>query len=147
MALRRVISLILLMALLSCLGAIEAGAKQKQSDEGPLPPNEIQGKAPSNYLTLKRMHVPVVVDKNQRFRSLEVEVWLLPLDEANMARARSAKKAIIAGVEDDFANYDWEVFEDSERGPAMAKKIVAGAVERVSGAKLQDVLIKTLVIH
>jgi hypothetical protein len=137
--------LILLMVLV--LSPLAADAKQKKDDEAPLPKNEIKGKAPSSYLALSRLHMTVIVDKNRHYRSLELEVWLQPKDEENLALARSAKKAIMAGLQEDFSNYDWEAFEDSKKGPDIAKKIVASAVERVSGAKLQDVLIKTLLLR
>jgi hypothetical protein len=137
--------LILLMSLLLLPASLDA--KQKKDEEGPLPQNEIKGKAPSNYLALSRLHMSVLVDKNRRYRSLELEVWLLPTDEENLALARSAKKAIMAGLSDDFSNYDWEAFQDSKKGPEIAKKVVANTVERVSGAKLQDVFVKSLILR
>ena len=124
-----------------------AQAKQKGADTTPLAPNEINGKASSGYLQLSRMHMSVLVDRNRQYRSLELEVWLQPTDEENLALARSQKKAIMAALQDDFANYDWEAFQDSKKGPDIAKKIVASVVERVSGAKLQDVFIKTLLLR
>lgn len=137
----------LLAAFLLSLSLHTAEAKQKQSDEAPLPKNEITAKVPSNYLALSRLHMPVLVDSNRQFRSLELEVWLLPINEENLALARSQKKAIMAGLQEDFSNYDWEAFRDSKKGPDIAKKIVASTVERISGAKLQDVLIKTLLLR
>jgi len=136
---------ILLSALL--ILPVMADAKQKKDDDAPLPHNEIKGKAPSNYLALNHLHLPVMVDKNRRFRALDLEVWLLPVDEDNLALARSAKKAIIAGLAEDFSNYDWEAFEDSKKGPEIAKRVVATSVERVSGAKLQDVFVKDLILR
>jgi hypothetical protein len=136
---------ILLAALLAL--PLAAAAKQKADDTGPLPKNEIKGKAPGNYLALSRLHMSVLVDRNRQYRSLELEVWLLPKDEENLALARTAKKAIMAGLQDDFANYDWEAFQDSKKGPEIAKSIVTAAVERISGAKLQDVFVKTLLLR
>lgn len=124
-----------------------AAGKAKQDDTGPLAPNEINGKVPSTYLALSRLHIPVLVDQNRQYRALELEVWLEPKDEENLALARSQKKAIMAALQDDFSNYDWEAFKDSKKGPDIAKKIVSSVVERVSGAKLQDVLIKTLLLR
>jgi len=138
-------SFLILAALLVSLPA-EAG-KPKQDDSKPLAPNEINGKVPSNYLALSRLHIPVLVDQNRQYRALELEVWLEPKDEDNLALARSQKKAIMAALQDDFSNYDWEAFKDSKKGPDIAKKIVSSVVERVSGAKLQDVLIKTLLLR
>ena len=144
----RPFSLLSLFAVLLLIGSLQsADAKQKQNDEAPLPQNEVKGKAPSNYLALSRIHMPVLVDSNRQFRSLELEVWLQPTDEENLALARSAKKAIMAALQEDFSNYDWEAFQESKKGPDIAKKIVSSAVERVSGAKLQDVLIKTLLLR
>ena len=134
-------------AFLLAVSLQSAEAKQKQNDEAPLPQNEFKAKVPSNYLALSRLHMPVLVDRNRQFRSLELEVWLQPADEENLALARSQKKAIMAALQEDFSNYDWEAFQDSKKGPDIAKKIVASTVERVSGAKLQDVLIKTLLIR
>ena len=147
MIVRRIALFSLVATLLFAVSPQGADAKQKQTDDAPLAKNEIQGKAPSNYLALSRLHMPVLVDKNRQYRALELEVWLQPTDEENLALARSQKKAIMAGLQDDFSNYDWEAFQDSKKGPVIAKKIVASTVERVSGAKLQDVLIKTLLLR
>jgi hypothetical protein len=122
-------------------------AKDKKTDDAPLAANEVKGKAPSNYLALSRLHMSVLVDQNRQYRSMELEVWLLPKDEENLALARTAKKAIMAGLQEDFSNYDWEAFQDSKKGPEIAKKIVSNTVTRISGAKLQDVLIKTLLLR
>jgi hypothetical protein len=127
--------------------SFQAADAKNKTDDAPLAKNEITAKAPSNYLALSRLHMPVLVDKNRSFRNLELEVWLLPTDEENLALARSQKKAIMAGLQEDFSNYDWEAFQDSKKGPDIAKKIVASTVERISGAKLQDVLIKTLLLR
>jgi hypothetical protein len=134
-----------LLAVLLTVFSVQAEAGK--TNDPPQAKNEITGKAPSNYLALSRLHMPVLVDKNRSFRNLELEVWLLPTDEENLALARSQKKAIMAGLQEDFSNYDWEAFQDSKKGPDIAKKIVASTVERVSGAKLQDVLIKTLLLR
>ena len=121
-------------------------AKQPGSDAAQMPKNEIQAKVTGNYVALHSVHVPVVMDANRKFRSLEVEVWLLPQGEQNLALARSAKKKIVEGLQQDFSNYDWEAFTDSDKGPDIAKKVVTLTVERVCGAKLDDVLIKTLLL-
>lgn len=113
----------------------------------PLPSNEVKGKAPANYMALPRLHLSVLVDKNRHYRSLELDVWLLPKDPENLAMAQSAKKAIVAGLQEDFSNYDWEAFEDAKKGPEIAKQIVTAGVQRISGAKLEDVLIKTLLLR
>lgn len=127
--------------------SFQAAEAKNKTDDAPLAKNEITAKVPGNYLALSRLHMPVLVDKNRSFRNLELEVWLLPTNEENLALARSQKKAIMAGLQEDFSNYDWEAFQDSKKGPDIAKKIVASTVERISGAKLQDVLIKTLLLR
>ncbi len=137
----------LMIAVLSLSLGAAAEAKQKQTDTTPLPSNEVAGKVPSNYLRLSRLHMPVLVDQNRSFRSLELVVVLAPLDEENLALARSQKKAIMAALQEDFANYNWEAFQDSKKGPEIAKKLVASTVTRVSGAKLQDVLIESLLLR
>ena len=146
MIVRPVSRLSLAAAVVMAVSFQAADAKNK-TDDAPLAKNEITAKVPSNYLALSRLHMPVLVDKNRSFRNLELEVWLLPTDEENLALARSQKKAIMAGLQEDFSNYDWEAFQDSKKGPDIAKKIVASTVERISGAKLQDVLIKTLLLR
>ena len=143
--LKTLFSFVILITMLAA-GPVAAGAK-KADDAKPTAPNEITGKAPPNYLALSRLHIPVLVDQNRQYRALELEVWIEPVDEENLALARSQKKAIMAGLQDDFSNYDWEAFRDSKKGPDIAKKIITSTVERVSGAKLQDVLIKTLLLR
>src|SRR5271156_5162963 len=139
--------LLTLFAILLMLFSTQETQAKNKADDTPQAKNEITAKAPGNYLALSRLHMPVLVDKNRSFRNLELEVWLLPTDEENLALARSQKKAIMAGLQEDFSNYDWEAFNDPKKGPDIAKKIVASTVERVSGAKLQDVLIKTLLLR
>ncbi len=138
----RVVFAAALLALLST----GAEAKQKQDSDPPLPKNEIQARVPSNYLALTRIHLPVQVDSNRQYRALDLEVWLLPKDEENLAVARSAKKAIMEGLRDDLASFRWEAFEDAKQGPEIAKKLVMESVERSSGAKIDDVMIKTLIL-
>lgn len=140
-------SLISLLAAVLLVVSLQAADAKNKTDDTPQAKNEITAKAPANYLALSRLHVPVMVDRNRSFRNLDLEVWLLPADEENLALARSQKKAIMAGLQEDFSNYDWEAFQDAKKGPDIAKKIVAATVERVSGAKLQDVLIKTLLLR
>jgi hypothetical protein len=143
MTLRRGLSFLLLIASLLASPVVYAGSAKDE----PLPQNEVKGKVSSNYLALPRLHLTVMVDKNRHYRSLELEVWLMPKDEENLALARSAKKPIMAGLQEDFSQYDWEAFEDAKKGPEIAKQIVTVGVQRISGAKLQDVLIKTLLLR
>ncbi len=142
----RVIPLTMVVMLIAMAGfPIAANAATAKPE--PLPKNEFVAKAPANYLALPRFHMAVVVDANREFRELELEVWLVPKDEDNLALVRSAKKGIMAGLQDDFSAYDWEAFKDPDKGPQIAKQIVAATVERVSGGKLSDVLIKSLILH
>jgi hypothetical protein len=138
-------SLMILAGLVALLGQMAQAAPARQ-DGATRPPNEIEARVAANYLALPRVHVTVEVEANRRYRALDLEVWLLPKGPENLMRARSAKKAIVEAVRDDLAGYSWEAFEDSERGPEVAKKVVATSVERASGAKLDDVLIKTLLL-
>ncbi len=135
-----------MIVVLTCV-ASAAVAGQKQADQEPLLKNEIEAKASANYFSLPRLHLPVLVDANRRFRALELEVWLLPTDEANLALVRSAKKKIMAAMTEDFSAYDWEAFTDSQKGPDIAKRVVTTSVERASNAKLSDVFIKTLLLR
>ena len=122
-----------------------AFAKAKEATAGQ-PKNEISARVASNYIALPRLHMAVEVDANRQYRALEIEVWLLPKDEQNLALARSAKKAIMEVLREDMVAYNWEAFEDSKGGPEVAKKVVAASVERACGAKLDEVLIKTLLL-
>lgn len=127
-------------------GPVPAAAKQKQDAGAPLPKNEIAAKVPSNYIALSRVHVPVQVNANSQYRALDLEVWLLPKDEENLALARTAKKKILEALRDDLASYNWEAFEDSDNGPVVAKQLVTATVEHTCGAKLDDVIIKALIL-
>ncbi len=131
-----------LLAALSC----GAEAKPRQDTGPPLPKNEIEARVPSNYLALPRIHLPVEVDENRRYRALDLEVWLLPKDEDNLAIARSSKKAIMQALKSDLASFRWEAFEDAKEGPEVAKKFVMESVERSCGAKINDVMIKSMVL-
>ncbi len=132
--------------LLVSLGPAPGFAKQKAGGEPGQPKNEITAKVASNYIALPKLHMPVEVDANRQFRALELEVWLLPKDEQNLALARTGKKAIMEVLRDDMIAFNWEAFQDSKAGPEVAKKLVAASVEKACGAKLDDVLIKTLLL-
>lgn len=125
---------------------LPAAAGQKHDATARLPANEIQAKLPNGYLALPRLHMAVEVDANRRFRALEIEAWIRAKDEENLALARSNKKQIAEALRTDLAHYDWEAFEDSRAGVDIAKQIVSASVERVSGAQVDDVVIKSLIL-
>jgi hypothetical protein len=123
----------------------QAAGKEK-GDTSPAGSNEIQAKLSSDYIALPRLHMAVQVDANRAYRSLELEVWLLQADPEKHQILNSKKKLIAEKMKDDFASYNWEAFEDSAGGPVVAKRVVAASVEKTSGVKVEDVMIKTLVL-
>jgi len=141
---RRIVSTLLLVPMI--LSALPVLGKDKKPEEPVPPPNQFIAKAPGNYLALPHLHMTVMEERNRQFRALDLEVWLLPKDEENLGLARSAKKPIMAALQEEFSNYSWEAFVDAKKGPDIAKQIVMGVVERISHAKLQDVLIKKLLL-
>ena len=126
-------------------GEAKKPAKGKKGEE-PLSKNEVLAKVPAGYLALSKMHLVDEENDTGIARSLEVEAWLQPADEEQLALARSNKKQIMAGLNDAFANYNWEAFRDSKRGVDTAKAVVREVVERISHAKITEVIIKTLVL-
>ena len=131
-------------------GAKEGGheakpAKGKKGEE-PHGKNEIIAKVPPAYLPLSKMRLVIEENDTGILRSLDLEAWLQPADEEQLALARSNKKQIMAALNDTLKNYNWEAFKDSKRGIEVAKAVVKETVERVSGAKIADVVIKTLVL-
>lgn len=135
-------------ALLGFLSAspapVLAAAKAKTGE--PVPANEIEAKLNSNYVAVPRLHVAVQVDANRKYRSLELEVWLLEANPEKHQILNSKKKLIAAQMREDFAGFQWEAFEDSVGGPKVAKRVVAESVQRASGVDVEDVMIKTLVL-
>ena len=120
-------------------------AKPKKGEE-PHGKNEVIAKVPPAYLPLNKMHLVIEENDTGIARSLEVEAWLQPADEEQLALARTNKKQIMAALADEFKNYNWEAFKDSKRGMEVAKAIVKETVHRVSGARIDDVVMKSLVL-
>jgi hypothetical protein len=129
------------------VGADQARAAGKEKGAAsPEGSNEIQAKLTGDYIAVPRLHMAVQVDANRAYRSLELEVWLLQADPEKHQILNSKKKLIAEKMKEDFAAYNWEAFEDSTGGPIVAKRVVSASVERASGVKVQDVMIKTLIL-
>jgi flagellar basal body-associated protein FliL len=143
MLVRGVFVLAILASVIGWAGPAGAAAKEKQE---PGSKNEIQARLSADYVLVPRLHMAVQVDANRKYRSLEVEVWLLQADPEKHQVLNSKKKQIAERMKEDFSMYNWEAFEDVAGGPEVAKRIVAQSVEQVSGTKVEDVLIKTLVL-
>ncbi|HIJ37833.1 MAG TPA: hypothetical protein HPP80_02955 [Rhodospirillaceae bacterium] len=126
-------------------GEAKKPAKGKKGEE-PTAKNEIQAKVPGTYLALSKIHLVIEENATGIARSLELEAWLEPADEVQLALARSAKKQIMAALNENLAAYNWEAFKDSKKGIDVAKAVVKETVERVAKAKIEDVIIKTLVL-
>jgi hypothetical protein len=135
-------------AALVALSTISAStmANANEAEKKPAAGGTIKAKLSSDYIALPPMHMAVQVDANRKYRSLEVEVWLLQPDPEKHQVLNSKKKLIAEKVKDDFAAYSWEAFESASGGPEVAKKIVAQSVEQAAGVKADAVLIKTLVL-
>jgi len=138
----------LLIATVLVLGVAAGPAYSAAKDKAEVPggSTEIQAKLASAYVAVPRLHMPVQVDANRAYRALDLEVWLLQADPEKHQVLNSKKKLIAEAMRQDFSAYDWEAFEDSAGGPAIAKKIVAEAVQRVTGTAVEDVMIKTLIL-
>jgi hypothetical protein len=132
---------------MAALSPFAATAAQKATGTDPHAANEIEAKAPPDYVALPRFHLAVEVDANKRYRALDLEVWLHPKGPENLQLANSKKKMIGEAVKEDLANYDWEAFEDVKAGPEIARKVIQASVQRASGAELDEVYIRTLVLH
>lgn len=130
---------------LAMVGQADAEGKGKEGGaEGGS--REIQAKLSPAYMAVPRLHIAVQVDANRNYRALDLEVWLLQSDPEKHQILNSKKKQIAEQMKQDFASYDWEAFENSTEGPRVAKRIVALSVEQASGVKVEDVLIKTLIL-
>jgi hypothetical protein len=127
-------------------GFAQAAAKEKGAGDAASGSHEIQAKLSPAYVAVPPLHMAVQVDENRKYRSLELEVWLLQADPEKHQILNSKKKLIAARMKEDFSAYSWEAFEDSAEGPRVAKQIVAASVEEASGVKVEDVMIKTLVL-
>jgi hypothetical protein len=147
MILSRRTTILLAAGVLIAAGAPAFSAEKKQGDGQPHARNEIEAKATPDYVTLPKIHVAVEVDANRRYRTLDMEVWLHPLDAENMQLANSRKKLIVEAIKEDLAAFNWEAFEDPDGGPQIARRLIEASVRRVSGAKVDDVYIRTLVLR
>lgn len=139
---RSVFAAIVMVSLVAASGQVLAAGKGGETGGS----NEIQAKLSPSYIAVPRLHMAVQVDANRKYRSLELEVWLLQPDPEKHQILNSKKKLIAERMKEDFAAYDWEAFEDSDDGPRVAKRIVANSVEQASGVKVDDVMIKTLIL-
>ncbi len=126
--------------------AATAVAAEKESGAEAEGPRTIQARLSADYIAVPRLHLPVQVDANRKYRALELEVWLLQANPEKRQIINSKKKQIAEQMKQDFAAYDWEAFEDSKGGPEVAKRIVAASVEQACGTAVEDVMIKTLVL-
>ncbi len=142
---RSVFTATVMVSLMFGTGLAQAVAKEKGADAAG-GSREIQAKLSPAYVAVPRLHMAVQVDENRKYRSLELEVWLLQADPEKHQILNSKKKQIAERMKEDFAAYSWEAFEDSADGPRVAKQIVAASVEEASGVKVEDVMIKTLVL-
>ncbi len=140
---RPVLALAIILPLMAVAGQGQAAGLAKEPGTGS---TEIEAKLSRDYIAVPRLHMAVQVDANRKYRSLELEVWLLQPDPAKRQILNSKRKLIAAQMNEDFSAFDWEAFEDSDGGPRVAKQIVAASVEAVSGVKVEDVLIKTLIL-
>jgi hypothetical protein len=129
------------------MGTTNAVAAPKSTEGAARPANEIEAKVPPDYVSLPRVHMAVEVDANSRFRTLDLEVWLHPTDAENLQVANGKKKIIVEAIKEDLASYNWEAFEDVKDGPKIARRLIEISVDRVSGVKLDDVYIKTLILR
>ncbi|HXP97002.1 MAG TPA: hypothetical protein VN809_09850 [Telmatospirillum sp.] len=128
-------------------GATQALAAGKEKGAAaPAGSNEIQAKLGADYIAVAPLRMAVQVDANRAYRSLELEVWLFQADPEKRQVLNSKKKQIAEQMKEDFAAYNWEAFEDASGGPLVAKRVVAASVEKACGIKVEDVMIKTLVL-
>lgn len=125
---------------LAGIGQVHAEGKEKE------PSGEIQAKLSPAYVAVPRVHVAVQVDENRNYRSLDLEVWLLQADPEKHQVLNSKKKQIAEQMKEDFAGYNWEAFENSTEGPRVVKRIAAASVEQACGVKVEEVMIKTLIL-
>ena len=132
--------------LLSAIGVSPVYASEKEKEGGPAGSAEIRAKLAPAYIAVPKLHMAVQVDSNRKYRSLELEVWLLQSDPEKHQILNSKKKQIAEQMREDFSAYNWEAFEDSSGGPAVAKKVVAASVQEATGTTVEDVMIKTLVL-
>ncbi|HIJ61240.1 MAG TPA: hypothetical protein HPQ04_00965 [Rhodospirillaceae bacterium] len=127
-------------------GGHEAKPAKGKKGEEPHGKNEIIAKVPGAYLALSKIRLVIEENDTGILRSLDIEAWLQPDDEEQLALARSKKKQIIAALSEELKRYNWEAFKDSKRGIEVAKAVVKETAERISGAKIAEVVIKTLVL-
>jgi hypothetical protein len=132
-------------SLFAGFGPAPASGKAKEAGAA-VGSNEIEAKLAASYVAVPKLHMAVQSEGISRYRSLELEVWLLQSDPEKHQILNSKKKLIAAQMKEDFAAYDWAAFEDSAGGPVVAKQVVAASVERASGVKVEDVMIKTLIL-
>ena len=123
-----------------------AGKPKPEGEPAKLPANEILAKLPANYLALPKMHLAAATSDGGAARSLEIEVWLMENNPEIMQVLNSNKKPIAAALKEELSAYNWEAFENSKSGPEILKSLVSGSVERTCGKKVDDVVVKTLLM-
>ena len=123
-----------------------AGKPKPEGESAKLPQNEILAKLPANYLALPKMHMAAATTDGGPARSLEIEIWLMENNPEVMQVLTSNKKPIAAAVKEDLSAYNWEAFENSKMGPEILKTLVSASVERTCGKKVDEVVVKTLLM-
>ena len=113
-----------------------------------LPDNQFEAKLSKNYFPLPAIHTPLVTESGGlKLRSLMVEAWVKPINEANLSQIRSSKKKISSALVADFSKISWDLFTDPRLGPDLAKRVVKNTVHRVSGSNIESVILKSFVLR
>ena len=109
--------------------------------------NQIKGTMPTSYIQIPKMRLAVSSDFNRQFHQLEMEAWISVKNPEQLAMLNSSKKKMNAALKDDMSNYKWEAFQQPGTGLDLAKDVVRNSVFRSTNVKLDDVVLRTFVIH
>ena len=144
----RVILASLLVLVVAAPAAVAGNGKTAKPPQ--LPPNEIVGKVPRNYLQLPAMHVAMAADpaNPETIRVLLLTAWIECDSPETASKMHSKTKLIAQEVQDRMKDHTLVDFRDPKGGAELAKDVIREAAKAVApDVPIKDVLIRDLVMH
>lgn len=129
---------------LALLGGPALAGNPPKTDQ---PTNEIEGKAPHEYLLLPRMGIAVPDETSPTMRELQLEVWIYVPDPDKLQKMNAVRTVIAADIKAELGKIPAKTFL-SEDGPKVVKDTCMAMVEKVAGKDMaQDVLIRKMLLR
>jgi hypothetical protein len=106
-----------------------------------------QQKLPTNMIVLPTIAVAIRTEDGG-WKHIKIDAWLAGTDAENAKTLEALKNTIIAKVDREFPNRDFEILQSASQGSAEAKRVIHAAVEAGLGHEWKgDVLIRNMLVY